>query len=1323
MAEQEQPYVGKYEGKKNIFSSNAGKHDDLETLIQRNESIAERLGLSSAIKGVSETLNNIFDHTDSNLAAEINERNKLMTDIANCTSIANKYSGISHESFYKAFDGELDASFLGKCSVKQLEAIYAVVKDLRAYGEKVSKLAVNIDDSEKAKYEKWLLEDDDTRENQLTDAEKKELQDYVYSVQTYEDALQEYTKTLEFAKESILKSKVVFETAAGMKKYDLETLDFVIKHLDAGDLHRHRISSQTAYGKGVTKDTIFQYPSESDLQIVSAMKTFGIDLTLTFDKDNGYKWAYKGENSLHILTDKNASFSAEEINAFLDKTLNLPVEARAKNYSARSMLATFASRAGVANPKGISPDQLEVQVAQLLDDNIMMVRAQKQAVMEVYKDGFIDVRQYVESTDGPMGIYENFEEQAKEALSIEEKPTPSNLKEMIAGTFSKLRSSPEAESDSESLLKSLTDLNNAVSAARHDIDGKYNQVKGFTTYAYDAAYNASIALMEKQNRPEIVQVLKVKRDQYIANVIYQKQQINTMINTGLNLDDIFAEMSTKMLVEGGMKLEMADDGTVKLGGKAVEPNLADIIKSRINFKANAQSKGDDGKGQDEEVMMSSATAPTSGAPASPNGASAQQPIILPYDGIIRPGIVGYYAAWMGEFANQDVDPDKKKLGEEFCQVLSEKTTFDLAVRLFQKGNYLDKRIHELTDGPNGISLDEAFKKIQDEITLSSDGSDFMFHRDLLKQAYVQANPNSDYAKNNPDAATEIRNRDLFFQKQLLLVDLASDPSNWSEEDYNKYYDPSTPEKVKSKMVLDRINVARKQYEQLSPAEINKRMIEAEKRHKGIAQKLALKNGEYEQDLTTYEAQNKLAGQPLTSLVQQFMAEANANIAQNSSQIGPQQIPQETQEQVNENDNEEIVTFGDLYPSGPNLAKFQKKMKPFCGKELMKNFFDPLLESIAKIRINMNAAKQNSNENASTTPPPQRPATPPTTQNQQQQTNASTTPPANQQQQQQNAATTPTAQNQQQQANQAPTQQPAVKIGQREFEASVFMPASIMMKKLCEGKDENDPMYETLRAVSSIFDLLSTVDENPNNPLCVKNSDGKDLRDDLRWIMFDVSEGRKVNDPNWVKQELVKTLNEYHVDTKTSEAQTLMTAFEKINPIAMKIMLHPTSESLTKDNKPVIRVGSKLPVEELSRCQNDKDRMLVMQAFTAQHVSNRQSNPIALIDNLMRDGFVFTSDQKDELESTTFEIQDVNDIKMEQGETKRVDYVGVATHMLGNVSEQEKSALIDLAGSQYAKLFEDAVKTGNVEQLRHMLNSIMPAEVVSEEEYDDENLPI
>lgn len=1266
------------------------KSSDLESRIQSNESALQRFRNSAMGKTMEGFSRGRVRDKETELTSNDNERKSVITEINGYITKSSILSKDLPDSFYSTFDELLDMSFLGSCNLQQLKGINSVVRSLMMMGRSINRLVSDIDPADRAKYEKWLMYDEKDMATLLTEKERQELNAFIDKKQEHEDLLKQYDKALEFSHDAMQKSQGVFQTLSDMNRFDVQKMNDVIGHLDSGDLHTHRIAAPGKY----TGEAIFEYPSEKDLQIVSAMKTFGVDLSLTYSQDNGYKWSYKGQNDHHLLSGENAKFNQHDIQALLDNTLNKPITARLKDYSVKGMLATFAESAGVVDKKGVFPERLEVQISALLDDNIMMLRGQKQALMEYYKAGATEVYKNIEPAADGLDISETFEEDAQRALLIAD-DSSKGLLTSLKDRLMKRNSTSEPVWDPRGVMSSLMDLNKAVRSTKQNIDNKFTTLDSFTPYTYEALYTQCIAEMEGQNKPEIAKLLQEKRDQYIANVEYQKHLLKENVGKmGLTLDNVISDMSAKMLSNGGMKLE---NGTWKLGVNDVPEDLAEIIKKRIEQKASAQVNNT----QEQESVMQSSNR-ILGASASTHTSKVSTVNVPAFDSKMRPGIFAYYAAQMGEFADQDKEPEDKKLGSEFCEVMREKTVYDIAIRLFQKDNYLDKRVHELVDGANGISLDKAFKKIQDEVVLSADKSNFMFPSEMLKQAYITANPTSDYAKNNPDVVAGINDREDVFKKHLLLLDMASDPSLWTEEEYNKYYDPNTPESVKHALIAEKMMSAREAYRNLKPEQARKRMDEAAKLHKDNAQTFALSLGEYDKSLSTYEAENGLNGKPLTSLVKQFMDSAKAGAMNVAGQVAPQLVPSNEPEKQQENADEKVVTFGDLYPSGPNLAKFQKKMKPFCGKELMKHFFDPLLEAVAKIRINMNANKGKDTPLAKTQSPKEGTDV-----------DLSTAPTDTARD-----ATDPSAVN----ANKANTQQHQVQIGQREFEASVFMPASIMMKKLCEGKDENDPMYESLRAVSSTFDLLSTVDENPNNPLCVKNSDGKDLRDDLRRIMFEVSEGRKLNDPNWLKQELANTIGGYPVGKDAPELQTLMTAFEKINPIAMKILLNPTSEAGIENGKQVVKVGSKLPVDELSKCQNDKERMAVVEKFVAPDLTRGDSSPLVVLEGILESGM--DESQKKVIQDTTFEVQDVT--KMMGAKIPvmtKEQVVSSAIQMLGNVSEQEKSALIDLARSQYAKSFEDTVKTGNVEQLKHMLNSIMPAEVVSEEEYDDENLPI
>ena len=445
------------------------------------------------------------------------------------------------------------------------------------------------------------------------------------------------------------------------------------------------------------------------------------------------------------------------------------------------------------------------------------------------------------------------------------------------------------------------------------------------------------------------------------------------------------------------------------------------------------------------------------------------------------------------------------------------------------------------------SIDAFIKQIKDTNPL--------FDARIVEEAYYSLYPEK--AKDKPDVLNRAKAKSDTFGRHILLTDLmikSFTPAELSRFD-------KMEESVKEVFLNSKFKEAEKAFALLeeNPSKFKLAMELARKRHEPyiVGSTIAhMWQGAPEADAEVGK------GPIVTTAVENFIIEQNNKLKKNNKSLADSNPPEPivdiagdntAEDEVNKvkdgkNKKEKKTTFGDVFPSGPNTNKFLKKMKPYHPKEITKHFVEPLLEALDGIEINMKAYYQkfNSVSSSRTLSPEQKRA----------------------------------LEEQLQQKEKF-----VIAVKQRDYEASAFIPGTLLFEKITNMKDVNPQLYQNADKLHQTFAVLSSTDKlEPGSKLGEVIRD-KDVRDELRTLALGICGGKYKGDAQQqkIQSELVVIMDKYSVNPDYQES--IKTAFTFMTPELLAYAFQPCSE--TKGNK--LHVGSQLPIEEIIYTPSDKDR--------------------------------------------------------------------------------------------------------------------------------------
>lgn len=967
---------------------------------------------------------------------------------------------------------------------------------------------------------------------------------------------------------SLINYKMLIESAVN----SLAELDTV---REFGKEGLKEYSSQIQNGIYDVESGLYSKVSQQDLDIVSAFRYIGVDLELRKENETDptsrsiwvypenakpNEYAFKSKTNEQDEADM-VLFTRAQIQGFLDGYLNAPEETKqsrkitpdgvlrafsnyleqgVKNISTSKDLSEIdlAQRLAQLKQKDIkskySEKSLDFKIAKLLDPNQIMKCAQLQALQNLFSErcAIVDGANISRNFEGR--VYDIFN--SGEVTQVEEDEFDSISHAFVDYRFGYIK-------------------NNSL------------QTGGDNNF-YTNIYDSMIDLIEsRESSPEntkLISKLSQAKALLQANIDFQTSWINSTLDiSSATAEDLFymSQDTLDMCYSfGGFIMDENGEIKIKNDGGIDMSEIMNIIKERAERRQGSTEKNIEGVELEEDLPMSAQKKeflnrkPILGPEINASSSSTSTETTTLKN---MPNIFGYFSDIISEGPN----------GDKYIDLLNNVMLFETAKLLFQKGNAFDQVIEMMVKDNKGKTFNEIFDAFA--------GKYRFFDADILRDAYIENNPNSEFAKENKEGFTQsTQERNKSFDKQLVLLDMAA--SSFTPEEAAKYYDDSTPESVKEALIKEKVKAAVSDFNTLKPEEIEKKSKEAEARHKNSILKKLVSEGVGSQ-IVEFESRLGDGKFKMSAMLEKYLdtldkeqAVHNQLLNRNGRPIlGPELKVKEEKTEENPEEKKETkkkTTYNDIFPFPPSKEKFMKQMKPFSGKEIVKFFIEPLLDDIKKIEVDMdkyNASKID--HDASMMAAAQTDAI----------ENANANDQAHSGSQKTQSET---------QAN-TKTENLKVTIKQSDFEAKVFIPASHVLRNIVKSGASPE-----MQSLSALMDYVAQQESNP-------------MKDCMRHIIFDMVTGKYSNSSAIVK-EFENLTSKYPDILSAVGISKFKNAFEHMSPSLAFELLSYSSEYDATAGK--LKIGKKLPITELLKVEEGSSMQDVWGEFYATNLGGKST---------------------------------------------------------------------------------------------------------------------
>ncbi len=883
--------------------------------------------------------------------------------------------------------------------------------------------------------------------------------------------------------------------------------------------------------KGLAGDGAVVVPSEEDLQIATILKMAGHDVEF-----NGGKWNYREEVTPIVSyapqdgdKKKIEVFSAANVQALCDY-LNSPYP-RDKQVVPSKLLQVYrevfqqqmtageqSNTEQTLNKRFVqeknqifSMNSDEFKVTRLLDNDTMFRNAQRMALVASFDNAFGNAPQTTELTDG-------------------------------------MRKSLDALDVSDVYDRRLKHLDRLIGVV--DRSGSVFEEmgpQGGYNVDYVAQYDEQIRRLEAQEpEGQLLAQVRMAKEAFLKTVavqqVFWQSRMKEMI---ANNENIFGEnLATTLNESMGFAVMQNEGGFNMADGDAVKK----FFEERGNSETFEELKSMIEKGTSHQEVIQYLRDKKLVAEVETGPSTTQQQAQKPKVGT-NTKYPEIFLQYLADVKGVDFSADSN--------LLLDYSNLRLYQFMWEKDGLFDVGFRALKAEKPEATIDDYIRAFIEEQHPEAD-----FNPELIEDAYNLSH------KDSADKGKLVRAQSKLdaFNEQLLISDLILKSFTPSElQQYNLLEDSAKTTLLKSKNAI-----ALKSIEELkkNPQAYNSALDLAKKRHEAGIVGAVIK----QKWSNTKTAEQEAGVDPLvSSAIDKFLSELgkeqnnnNKFLMDNGEPIVDNGQPQQEAQQQEASkkdgaDKGKDPTFGDMFPSGPNVDQFLKKMKPYSAKAVKKNFIDKLLVDLDKIKINKEAyyarmfSSTSSSDVHNNSPQPTEDQKKAIEEHLQQQT------------------------------------QRMVAVKQRDFEASAFIPAYLMFERV-RGGAKGKPEYEYADKLRNVFRYLATTGEiDASEKLGVRTPEGKDVRDDLRTLALKICGGGfKGKGAQGVQQELAPILTKYGVDAAMQEE--IKDAFLFMTPETLAIALEPVS-TVDKDNNLVI--GSLLP-HNLINAQNDRDRWMSFQ---------------------------------------------------------------------------------------------------------------------------------
>ena len=944
----------------------------------------------------------------------------------------------------------------------------------------------------------------------------------------YENTYNEYVRALE----------ILEPYFANINMYEIFGVDSVKNAWNAID-----------EGVIVAGENSFGTPSEADIDLVSAFKMLGTELSY-----NGRKWVLNkeatNESTFGMRDNARGSykFSDAEVESLLAGYLNKPLSERRGRITPEGLFQVYNERA----KQKIKEFKLNDNETTALNNKLSEFVDTLSTDSEIWKlinltipttvQKYAEKMAYAELSQEMLGdlpkAQDNLQELDKIKKSIDSSAFILNDGETrdLIGRLEKTATSTQERMREQSNFSNLPKLDDVYNNKIAQLLSRKNNM------IFQGASGSELTAIDRT-----ISTLTKARDNLHATVVVLKDNIRKNMEglprTRESLLMAMGETMSKTWVQfNGEKIEMVDKTT----GERMEltGELVDILKKRLEEKKqfeNAQN--------------------TQNTPNSPReqGDEENKPIEESQSDVeeldntdeMEMGFVDTYPDIRG-FALDFEDGDYA-----FSDAIHDMLRLNLAEHMFGEGEPLDLAFKKYMEkNPNGT-----IQEFAEEMYGGENESPLMDAKSVIA-GYEKVQFEKHQTDSMPDETkTYVNKVKNDYARNLILMDRAL--RSFTDDEIARFNDPTTPDAVKRAMVNQKLQSARTK--PIFPVPTNAEYLNAMKAHdKGMLGDMlkgaipAMENVEVNEGKTSPDIANSLKRylDKLSEVQQQNTQEVNKEEEENNEEIELPKKPKTKKYKEFSKDS-----------TDPGLLK--KAMKGLSMDECVKKFLKPLLKELKNVEINMDAYA------ARKTPIPSK-----TNENNEAGEHKLT-----------------------KRENEASSFIPGLTL-LTDMLVGKCAEAGIDPTILKEKPEAVPTDIQNIDNVRTLFNMMTMVDDIPNVPEYCEKKNDMDFRDACRQMTKEIAEGKLASRED-VQKRLQTEMQKYGIPQDMVSAK-IKNGFELLSQDLVIDMLTLSSKvEKTSSNQWCIDIGSRLP-EGLDKCKTDAERRQLVGVY----VKTKMLNPEA-----------------------------------------------------------------------------------------------------------------
>ncbi|MGN0961441.1 MAG: hypothetical protein ACI4PF_04510 [Christensenellales bacterium] len=910
-----------------------------------------------------------------------------------------------------------------------------------------------------------------------------------------------------------------FEGVNLSEMFGSDSIDKTLKEMDNVQLSE---GYSAPIGKGLPS------PSKADLELVAAFKMLDVDLYL----DHSNKWIISNEQKAKYKQKTNSMeerfrFNQDEVQSLLDGYLNKPLNERnGQLINPEGLFKVYRQRGLqiINEDNNLNNDEQKLlttnleemcnrfstegqdwEINLLINPNIILRNAQQLAFAEISQEKL----QRYNST-----ILPSFSDSLREQVDNSEMPDAIKEFKRLATRFN----------------------SRAIEANDYIID---HQPQGIVNF--ESEYETQINILKSRQKALLsgtpspkelgeleskIKMLETAQQQFRVNVDFMKSFINSQVGPNANkeqvLDSLHNVENNYWIKSNGGDFVLMDRHS---GENPTSGAFLDTAQKAKEDALNALKARILGKNTTENQSLINEALKSFDANA---------------------GILDYLML-----------NDDKEIG--FAKSMDSMYKLKLAEILFAEGAPLDIEFNKYKKNNPNKTIDDFI----DENFSENNADNQLFDKVSLKAGYERnINKIDNNFKISDKSKQHINNTYDAYNRNLVLLDRIM--NSFSDEELQKFNDPTTPATAKYALINDKIKKAKQDAKNnpINAVPGNKEFENAKARHNNKVLGTLLSK-----DLNNIiESEKESGSEPiLSNTIQKYLDSLKGGQAK-------QQDQDKLKEEMKKTPKSKWPKYGDFRQKTVDQIKFEKAMKGYSSKELKKRFIKLLLKGLkADTPFNVEEyRKKNAEKNAQRTQTPNK-----------QQIN-------DKDGQEHSKEAQPEDSSVQQSKD---TQPDKAKLKQREFEASAFLPGLCMVEKAIEEVAKKGGDKTRLKDLQYTLKCLASIDVNDANKAYSVTRDGMDFRDACRQIAFSTCKG-ELKDVKAVQEQLNQAITKYSIPDNEFTKQ-LKQGFSNLTPDLMEYLFEFSSESKQHTNKDgetvnYLTLGNLLP-RGLDACKTDAER--------------------------------------------------------------------------------------------------------------------------------------